>query len=316
MIILFRMLAATIAVVCMAFAASAEVRVYPAPESAGQTSAILAEHKAGGGGKGLGGGLKGLGGGLKGLGHGLKGLGGGAFKGLGGGGSRALRGGHGLRGHGGHGGGTGHRIGQHEGSRHASRGGATPGRGRPASLHEETYNGHQLSHLTLGANHRMLVDHNFKKPGGHLNARLARLHNYRWHSDYKHVVIVGAIGGGVLCELYCEFDVPDDVYGDFVAAVDEAQAPDVEASEYKEDDASLADVPVEEQPARRVEQEHGWNKAVAILEEARAQEDSQLAEAQKDGKEVEAVVDQPDEQVDVVVDEQPVDVVVDEEKKG
>ena len=53
-------------------------------------------------------------------------------------------------------------------------------------------------------------------------------------------MIVGAIGGAAACDLYCEFDVPDEVYDGFDAAVDGAQAPDVEADESKADEARFA----------------------------------------------------------------------------
>jgi len=117
-------------------------------------------------------------------------------------------------------------------------------------------------------------------------------------------VIVGAFGGAVFCDIYCEFDVPEDIYGDFVAAVDEAQTPDAEAAESAADDAAYANLPPDEQATRRVEKEHGWNKAVAMLEEAAAEDDKEAAEAKKNGDDdAETVIDQPEEQVDVVIDE-------------
>ncbi len=115
-------------------------------------------------------------------------------------------------------------------------------------------------------------------------------------------MIVGAFGGAVLCDLYCEFDVPNDDYDDFVAAVDEAQAADAELAAYNADEASFRGVPPEDLATRRAEKAHGWNKAVAILEERAADEDRQQEEDKKNGDEAEAVVDTPDEQVDVVIE--------------
>ncbi len=146
------------------------------------------------------------------------------------------------------------------------------------------------------------MGHNAHRPGNHLRSRLSHLHGHHWHSHFKHVVIVGGFGGDAYCDL-CEFDVPVDVYGDFIAAVDEADDMDAEAATYAEEETAYADVPPDELPARRVERSHGWSKAVAILEEKAVEEDTATAEAEKTGTEVEAVVDEPDERVDVVVDD-------------
>jgi hypothetical protein len=191
--------------------------------------------------------------------------------------------------------------GAHKGGAH--KGAAAAHRGRAGSLGER----HGLNHLALGGKRSALVGHSFRKPGGHLHDRIAKLHGHHWRSNYNHVVIVGVIGGVVACELYCEFDVPVDVYPEFVAAVDVAQADTEEEAEYKQVEEGLAEGKVTDEEARsaRVDQEKGWNKAVAILEEAAAQEDKEAEDAQKAGEEVATVIDQPDEQVDVVLDEEP-----------
>ncbi len=106
----------------------------------------------------------------------------------------------------------------------------------------------------------------------------------------------------IACELYCEFDVPLDVYGDFVTAVDEAQAEEAEAAAYAEAEAAAASAPAQSRKAER----HGWNKAVAILENSAAAEDKKIEDEKKSGDEVEAAIEQPDEQVDVVIDDAPV----------
>jgi hypothetical protein len=122
-------------------------------------------------------------------------------------------------------------------------------------------------------------------------------------ADFAAGVGLGFFGGAVACDMYCDFDVPTAVYGDFVAAVDEAGDPATEAQEWEDEEAALRDVPEDERPARRVADLHGWNKAVAILEEAAAHDDKRADDAKENG-DVETVVDQPEEQVDVVLDDQ------------
>ncbi len=116
-------------------------------------------------------------------------------------------------------------------------------------------------------------------------------------------VALGDFGGGVACAAYCEFDVPTRVYGNFMGAVDEGNERDAatEAEEWRAEEERLKDVPEEERPARRVADLHGWNKAVAILEEA-AVEDNKKAEEARENGDVETVVDEPEETVDVIVD--------------
>ncbi len=178
------------------------------------------------------------------------------------------------------------------------------GTGHVGQVMHGKYGSHNMSHKVLGNRHRGLMGHNAHRPGNHLRNRLSHLHGHHWHSHFKHVVIVGGFGGDIYCDL-CEFDVPVDVYGDFVAAIDEADDADVEAAAYVGEEAAYADVPPEDLPARRVERSHGWSKAVAILEEKAVEEDAAEAEAAKSGTEVEAVVDEPDETVDVVADPDP-----------
>jgi hypothetical protein len=188
---------------------------------------------------------------------------------------------------------------------HMSRGGAgSLGRGqrfnanaqvtraRVGSVSHSTFNGHRLSHKVVGDRHRSLVGHNFKRPGNHLRDRVGHLRSHRWHQRFKHVVIIG-FGGVIACELYCEFDVPLDVYGDFVAAAGEAPADD--GPDCNADKDAAANVSPEEQARRRAAQCHGWNKAVAILERS-------AAEDNKKSNTGEAVFAQPDEQVDMVLD--------------
>jgi hypothetical protein len=186
--------------------------------------------------------------------------------------------------------GTGHQFSQ---SAHVTR--AIVG-----SVSHGVYGGHRLSHQVVGNRHRSLVGHHFRRPGHHLHNRLGRLRGHRWHRHFKHVVIVGA-GGALACDLYCEFDVPLDVYGDFVAAVDEAQVEDVEAAAYAQDEPALTGVAPAELPRRRRTSSKGWNKAVAILEEAAAEDDKKVEEKTASGQ-VETVIDQPDERVDVILD--------------
>ncbi|MGO8954775.1 MAG: serine/threonine protein kinase, partial [Rhodomicrobium sp.] len=143
-----------------------------------------------------------------------------------------------------------------------------------------------LSHKILGNRHKLLEGHRFRRPGQHLYGRLAKLRGHLWHTRFKHVVIVGS-GGAIACDLYCDFDVPLSVYGEFVAAVDEAQA----------ENAGKGASP-EDLQRERIATDHGWDKAVAILEEAAAEDDKKAAET-KDGAAPEAV---PDEQVDVALE--------------
>jgi len=306
-----RLLTATVATVFTVCVASAEIGAYTAAQSSAQETIVtIAERKGGShSGKGFGSQLgRGIGHLGKGVGNLGKGLGNQLGKGLGGHFGKVFGQGHG----------GGHGLGNGSGKESASaghmhhvggKGTATHDLARPGELAEH----HGMKHLALDGEHSALVGHTFKTPGGHLNRRLRKLRNRHWHSHYKHVVIVGAIGGAAACDLYCEFDVPDDVYEDFVAAVGGAQAPDVEADESKADEARFASLDPEDAAAKRVEQEHGWNKAVAILEEAAAQEDREIGEAKKDSKEVAAVIDRPDEQVDVVMDDAgTVEVVIDD----
>jgi hypothetical protein len=100
--------------------------------------------------------------------------------------------------------------------------------------------------------------------------------------------------GWAACEESCKFDVPTNVYGEFVSALDEA----------KKDGNVRAAVHIETKTFNHVPRTtapnlspkaplHGWYKAVAILENAAAE----------DSKSLDAVVDKPDEQVDVLLDE-------------
>ena len=120
----------------------------------------------------------------------------------------------------------------------------------------------------------------------------------------------------MLCELYCEFDVPNDYYGDFIAAAGEAQAEEADAAAYATDEKTASEKraantkPGDAKPEgsaeddvadTRAENGHGWNKAVAIRKAAH-EEDKDAAEAKTKGEEVDVVVEQPDETVEVAVE--------------
>ncbi len=165
------------------------------------------------------------------------------------------------------------------------------------SLVQEAYNGHILSHKVLGYRHRLLSGPGFHKPGSQLYSRLARLRDRRWHRPFKHVVISG-FAGAVACDLYCEFDVPDDIYGDFVAAAREVDADGTETAEFAEDETALADFPQAELMRRRIAKAHGWNKAVAILEASAAEDDKKAAAAKNARGQGEVIFDEPDERID------------------
>ena len=156
----------------------------------------------------------------------------------------------------------------------------------------ETFHGRVILHKVLGNRHKSLEGRRFRKPPAHLYERLTRLRAHRWHTHFKHVVIAG-VDGRVVCDRYCDFDVPTNVYGDFVAAVDEAKA-------VEEEPVAPAGASTEDYLRQRLATEHGWNKAVAILEEAAA-EDGKTATEAADGKE--HFVDQPSEQVDVSLED-------------
>ena len=123
------------------------------------------------------------------------------------------------------------------------------------SISHRSYNGHLLAHKVLGYRHSSLTGLKFTKPGSHLHDRLARLRGHHWHKPFRHVVIDG-FAGAAACDLDCEFDVPEGVYGDFIAAAGAEGTGDFDAS--AEEDAESA------RPGTA--NGYGWNKAVAILE--------------------------------------------------
>jgi hypothetical protein len=155
------------------------------------------------------------------------------------------------------------------------------------SVSHGTYNGHVLAHKVLGYHHSLLTGLHFNKPGSHLHDRLARLRGHHWHKRFRHAVIAG-FAGAAACDADCEFDVPDDVYGDFIAAASAEGTVDSEASAQEE----------AERAGRRSADAHGWNKAVAILEESAGEDDKRAGEAKNSGG-AETVFDQPEEQVDI-----------------
>ncbi len=169
------------------------------------------------------------------------------------------------------------------------------------SITRETYNGHTVRHKVLGYRHSVLAGFHFTKPGDHLQNRLARLRGHRWHRHFKHLVITG-FAGAAFCDLYCEFDVPEGVYGDFLVAASESGPEESEAVALAELDAALANVPRAERPRQMVAKAHGWNKAVAILEASVADDDRKAMDAKGTGGEGGAVIDQADERVDVAID--------------
>lgn len=159
------------------------------------------------------------------------------------------------------------------------------------SFTRETYNGHTLRHKVLGYRHSLLAGFHFTKPGDHLHNRLVRLRGHRWHRPFKHLVITG-FAGVAFCDLYCEFDVPEDVYGDFLVAASEAGPKEAEAVAAAEEDAALASVPRAERARQRVARAHGWNKAVAILEASAADDDREAINAKgTDGERVDVTGD-------------------------
>ncbi len=175
---------------------------------------------------------------------------------------------------------------------------------RAAPLHAgagASLNGHPLIYKVLGYRHSMIAGVRFKRPGAHLPGRLAKIRGHRWHEPYRRVAIVD-FAGAIACDLDCEFDVPDNVYGDFVAAASEDQSGDSEAALPAEEDAALANVPPAEAARRRIAGTHGWNKAAAILERAAADDDNKAAEARGTGSEAGAAINQPDERVDLLVE--------------
>jgi hypothetical protein len=165
------------------------------------------------------------------------------------------------------------------------------------SVVESVYNGRKLTHKVVGNRHKALVGHRFRRPGGHLHRRLAALKQHRWHRRFKHVVIVGA-DGAPACNDFCDFRVPVAVYGEFVAAVDEALAEEAEAAAYAEEESAAP-----EQRRRNKANATGWNKAVVILEDSAQADETKEGDTKVNAGAVEAVIDRPDEQVDVVIDD-------------
>ncbi len=175
---------------------------------------------------------------------------------------------------------------------------------RAAPLHTGAVaspDGHLFLYKVLGYRHRMLAGLRFGRPGARLLGRLAKLRGHRWHEPYRHVAIAG-FAGAIACDLDCEFDVPDSVYADFVAAASEDQSEDTEAGLAAEEDAALAKVPPAEISHRRFAGIHGWNKAAAILEQAASDDDNKAADARGSGSEAGAAIDQPEERVDIFVE--------------
>ncbi|MGO8952781.1 MAG: hypothetical protein ACLPWS_11325 [Rhodomicrobium sp.] len=156
------------------------------------------------------------------------------------------------------------------------------------SISHRSYNGHLLAHKVLGYRHSSLTGLKFTKPGSHLHDRLARLRGHHWHKPFRHVVIDG-FAGAAACDLDCEFDVPEGVYGDFIAAAGAEGTGDFDAS--AEEDAELA--------GPGTANGYGWNKAVAILEESAGEDDKRAAEEARNAGGAGTVFDQPDERVDV-----------------
>jgi hypothetical protein len=216
-------------------------------------------------------GFRGGGGGFRGGGGGFRGFRGGGFRG---GGRRSFHGHH-------RGGGRSYRrSGRGRRGSRGTRTGHYVSHNRIGRMTQHRFGRHVLRHQVLGRNHAGLVGHRFRRPGASFHGRLAKLHNHHWHRSFKHVVIVGGFGGLALCDLYCAFDVPDDLYGDFVAAVDEAGP----------GGGGIADAG------------RGWDKAISMLERASDEEEMEVADAKAKGEDIE-IVEDADEQIDVVVNE-------------
>ncbi len=164
------------------------------------------------------------------------------------------------------------------------------------SVMPQTFNGHVILFRVVGSRHRSLEGRRFRKPPSYLFERLEKLRAYSWHQHFKHLAIVGP-GGEVACKTYCDFNVPSDVFGYFVAAVDEAKAEDAEPA------APQAATPGEQQ-RQSLATEQGWSKAVAILEEAAAEDDKKAKET-KDSATPGHVFEKPTEQVDVTLEDAP-----------
>ncbi len=129
------------------------------------------------------------------------------------------------------------------------------------------FGGHTLTHKVLGNHHRLIEGYRFSRPGPSLHDRLVQLQGHRWHRRFKRVVILGP-DGKIACELSCDFNVPSNIYGDFVSAAGE---------------------------------EHSWDRAISILEAAAA-EDGKSAEGTTDGAGPSPIVDNPEERIDVVLE--------------
>ncbi len=170
------------------------------------------------------------------------------------------------------------------------------------SIVRDSFNGRILSHKVLGYRHTLLTDRHFRIPGDHLHGRLARLRDHRWHRHFRHLAITD-FAGAIACG-DCEFDVPEDVYGDFIAAAGEPGTDDEAAAASEAPEASLAGALPVERYRERIAQAHGWDKAAAILEFAAEEDRRQAAEAhvKGNGRKAGPAVYQADEQVDVPLD--------------
>ena len=142
-------------------------------------------------------------------------------------------------------------------------------------------NGEALNQKVAAKRHTV-----FTHPPHDLLPRISKLHEHQWHTNWKNVVFLAQAEGCSAgaqpsaarpssggCKAKFNIRVPSKVYDEFVAAVKEAPQ------------TAGANSPPEAPP-------QGWYKAVAILEDAAAE----------DSESFNAVVDQPDEQVEIVLD--------------
>jgi hypothetical protein len=154
--------------------------------------------------------------------------------------------------------------------------------------------------ITLFNNHPFYNGHRFGLPPHHLDARLAKLRDHKWHRHYKRFDLLR--GGAVACAA-CRFSVPNDVFWDFLGTAGGASPLDSAAAlygtgqpdpYYAEDEQGLADLASAEPAGGKPRLAHGWDEAVAILEKAAAEDEKEAEDAKSKGNDI-AVIDQADE---------------------
>jgi hypothetical protein len=162
--------------------------------------------------------------------------------------------------------------------------------------------------MTSLNDHPFYNGHRFGLPPHHLDARLAKLRDHKWHRHFKRFDLLR--GGAVAC-VACRFSVPNDVFWDFLGTAAGAMTydsapvtygmgePDPHYAEDKRDPADLASAEPAGGKSRRA---RGWDEAVAILEKAAAEDEKEAEDAKSNGNDI-AVIDQPDEYAGIEVRE-------------